>query len=73
MARGVTNENSVFSPPPSLFSADVSRSEKGKKGALRAEKARSFAPEGGMVGEKKVQKIFCKKIRIFIVLFEKQF
>ena len=64
MARGVTNENSVFSPPSlfSAFSADVSRSEKGKKGALRAEKARSFAPEGGMVGEKKAQKIFCKKI-----------
>lgn len=59
MARGVTNENSVF--PPSLSSTDVSRSEKGKKGALRVEKARSFAPEGGMVGEKKTQKYFVKK------------
>lgn len=62
----------AFSAPLS-FSADVYRSEQGEEGALRAKKARSFAPEGGMVGEKKVQKIFCKKIRIFIVLFEKQF
>ena len=62
----------AFSATPPFFLRMFLVWKKGKKEALRAEKACSFAPEGGMVGEKR-SKIFCKKIRIFIVLFEKQF
>jgi len=59
MARGETNENSVFSHP-SLFSADVSRSEKGEEGSFAYGKGDTFPPEDGMGGGRG-KKYFVKK------------